>query len=265
MAEQNSSPIGVFDSGVGGVSVMREISSLLPSENIIYFADSANVPYGNKSPEFIAKRCHEISHFLISKSCKIIVIACNTATASAIKSLRTAFPDTPFVGMEPAVKPATTASRVKKIGVLATVGTLKSALFAALLDKFAAGTEVIAQPAPGLVECVENGELNTDATKKLVKSFVEPLLKKEVDVIVLGCTHYPFLKSVIAEIAGPHVKLVDTGEAVARQVTRILSKSRLLADKNETPQFEFFTSGDAKKAEDVISVLWKSSVKVNSV
>lgn len=261
MSKLENAPVGVFDSGVGGLSVFIEIEKKLPSESLIYFADSAHVPYGSKTPEFIRERSLKISEFLISKGAKAIVIACNTATAAAIGVLRKRWPQIPIIGMEPAVKPALAVTKKGIVGVIATVGTLKSAQFAALLDKFACQTQVILQPAPGLVECVENGELESATTRELVSSFVNPLLEKGADTLVLGCTHYPFLKKVIAEIAGPDVALIDTGAAVARQLEKRLLEVQMTVPANSPKLLSFYTSGNAEISTRIISLLLERDLR----
>ena len=254
--DQQAAPVGIFDSGVGGLSVMREVRSLLPAEDLIYVADSQHVPYGNKSAEFILGRSRRLTEFLCEKGCKAIVIACNTATVAAAASLRAEFPGLPIIGMEPAVKPAVTASQRGIVGVLATVGTLQSAQFAALLDKFAASVRVVTQPAPGLVECVEAGALTAPATRHLAEQFVQPLVDAGVDVIVLGCTHYPFLRPLIQEIAGPDITLIDTGAAVARQLAHRLQETRLLRAAPHRGGEKFYTTGSLAAALSALSVLW---------
>ncbi|MBP7950215.1 MAG: glutamate racemase [Verrucomicrobiales bacterium] len=261
----SSSPVGVFDSGVGGLSVLQELRRLLPLENFIYVADSGQVPYGNKPPAFILERSRTLTRFLVECGCKAVVIACNTATASAAAALRREFSDIPVIGMEPAVKPAVAATRRKIIGVLATVGTLQSARFAALLDQFAAEVQVITQPAPGLVECVEAGDLTSDATRSLVSSFVSPLVARDVDVIVLGCTHYPFLRPVIQECAGPGVALIDTGGAVARQVKRRLGEFDLDRKDGQPGTERFFTTGSPEHTAAAVRILWPASVEIDSL
>ncbi len=262
MSELKNAPVGIFDSGVGGLSVLIEIEKRLPHESLLYFADSGHVPYGNKSPDFIRDRSLKISEFLISKGAKAIVIACNTATASAIGVLRKKWPDMPIIGMEPAVKPALAVTQKGIVGVLATVGTLKSAQFAALLDKFASKTKVVLQPAPGLVECVEAGNLNSQEVRELVKSFVVPLLDKGADTLVLGCTHYPFLKKIIAEIAGPNITLIDTGAAVARQLEKRLVEAHLLLSMNSSRFLEFYTSENPSHSALIVSSLLDRKVIV---
>lgn len=249
-------PIGVFDSGVGGLSVLREIRELLPHEDLVYIADSRYVPYGDKSADFIIRRSRVLGQWLREEGCKALVIACNTATVGAVAVLRGEWRDFPIIGMEPAVKPAVAASKKGVIGVLATVGTLRSAQFAALLDKFASDVRVVTQPAPGLVECVEAGELDGPATRALVKSFVDPLLAAGADVIVLGCTHYPFLAPVIQEMAGPGVTLVQTGRAVARHLKFRLESAGLPTPRTDPGGETFYTSGETAAANAVMDKLW---------
>ncbi len=256
----SSSPIGVFDSGVGGLSVLREIRARLPAEDLVYIADSAHVPYGNKTPEFILERSRALARFLAARGCKALVIACNTATAAAAQTLRDEWA-MPVVAMEPAVKPAVAATKSGVVGVLATVGTLRSARFAGLLETSGAGVRIETQAAPGLVECVEEGRTDAPETAALVASFVAPLVERGADVIVLGCTHYPFLRSVIANAAGPGVALIDTGAAVARQLERRLEAAGLRRTDG-TGTETFFTTGDAAAAVPVFSRLWGSPATV---
>ena len=223
-------PVGVFDSGVGGLSVLAEIRRLLPHESLLYVADSGHVPYGEKSAEFIQARSARISEFLLEQGAKALVVACNTATAAAVAELRQCHPQLPIVGMEPAVKPAAAATRSGVVGVLATTGTLKSARFAALLDRFAADVRVVTQPCPGLVERIEAGELQSAGTRQLLAGFVEPLLAEGCDTLILGCTHYPFVKPLLREMLPAGVSLIDTGAAVARQLASLLQVRQLLVD-----------------------------------
>ncbi|MBK9161354.1 MAG: glutamate racemase [Nitrosomonadales bacterium] len=259
--------IGVFDSGVGGLSVLHHIRRLLPGDRLLYVADSGHVPYGDKSPDYIEQRSHALSRFLIEQSADAIVVACNTATAAAVTSLRAAF-DLPIVGMEPAVKPAVAATRSGVVGVLATIGTLESARFAALLERYAGAVEIVTQGCPGLVEQVERGELDSAQTRELVGRYTAPLLERGADTLILGCTHYPFLAPLIQQTVGANVTLVDTGAAVARQLQR-----RLLTEKpsgripvhpepveGRTTAAEFFTSGDTATASRIMSVLWGDAV-----
>ena len=257
-------PIGVFDSGIGGLSVLREIRALLPGEHLIYIADSRHVPYGNKSHDFIQGRALTLAGFLCRQRAKAVVIACNTATAAAAELLRTHLP-VPVIGMEPAVKPAAAASRNRTIGVLATEGTLKSARFAALLSRFADGLAVHTQPCHGLVEQVERGEVDSPATRALLQRYLAPLKHAGVDTIILGCTHYPFLKPLIADIAGPDVALIDTGAAVARHLRHRLEQDGLLAAHGEGGRTDFWTSGDAETIAAVIGHLWPEPVHVQAL
>jgi len=239
------------------LSVLREIRSRLPAESLLYIADSAHVPYGDKSQEFILARARALGAFLLDQGAKALVIACNTATAAAATTLRTDWPDVPIIGMEPAVKPAVAATRIGAVGVLATVGTLHSSRFAALLDDFARDVRVVVQPAPGLPEAVEAGDLDAPATRALVARHLGPLLEAGVDTIVLGCTHYPFLKPIIREFAGPHIALIDTGAAVARQLERRLADAHLLAPSATPPAAtRFWTTGDPHRFASTLEKLW---------
>jgi glutamate racemase len=260
----SSQAIGVMDSGVGGISVLKHIHALLPHENLIYFADSKYAPYGNKTAEEITARCMEIADFLLQKEVKSLVVACNTATAAAIDALRETF-DIPIIGMEPAVKPAAEASKNGVIGVLATVGTLKSAQFAALLESYGRNVKVVTQACVGLVECIEHGELDMPATKALIASYTAPLLAEGADTIVLGCTHYPFVKHVIQEIVSDKITLIDTGAAVAKQLKRQLEEKGLLSTSKEKAEVTFWTNSEAENAELVTEKLWGKHVEVHQL
>ncbi len=250
--------IGVFDSGVGGLSVLHHIRQTLPHERLIYVADSAHVPYGDKTPAYIEQRSHTLTQLLIEQGASAIVIACNTATAAAVHSLREKF-SLPIVGMEPAVKPAVAATRSGVVGVLATVGTLASARFAALLGKYAGEVKIITQGCPGLVEQVERGELHSMKTRRLVERYTAPLLAQGADTLILGCTHYPFLAPLIREVAGANITLVDTGEAVARHLQRRM-QTELPERISSDATAQFFTSGDAAQASRIMSLLWGEDV-----
>jgi len=248
-----SAPVGIFDSGVGGLSVLREIRQLLPAESLLYVADSGYVPYGDKPPEQIRERSRAIARFLIERGAKALVLACNTATAAAINDLRGEF-DLPIIGMEPAVKPAALATRNGVVGVLATTGTLQSAKFAALLDRFARSVKVITQPCPGLVECVERGELSGPAVEALLQRYTAPLLAAGCDTLILGCTHYPFLRPSLQRLLPPQVQIVDTGAAVARQLQVKLTENQLLS-RQPSAATVFWSSGDAQQMRAVLPVL----------
>jgi glutamate racemase len=258
---RREAPVGVFDSGVGGLSVLGEIRALLPQESLLYVADSGHVPYGEKSPEFICQRSQRIAEFLIGQGAKALVLACNTATAAAISELRGRYPQLPIIGMEPAVKPAAAATRSGVVGVLATTGTLKSAKFAALLDRFASDVRVITQPCPGLVEQIEAGELNTPKTRELLHGWVQPLLAEGCDTLILGCTHYPFIKPLLAELLPANVSLIDTGAAVARHLQRLLAASALLAQQPARAA-QFWSSADPQAFARVLPLLWGEAALV---
>jgi glutamate racemase len=255
----SASPIGVFDSGVGGISVLKHIHTLLPNEDLMYVADSKFAPYGNKTPEFIQERAVWIADFLIAKGAKALVVACNTATAAAVDLLRQKY-HLPIIGMEPAVKPAAAASKTGVIGVLATSGTLKSAQFAALLEHYGQQVEVVTQACHGLVECVERGELDSTATQDLLASYVQPLIAAGADTIVLGCTHYPFVRPLIENLVGDDVVLIDTGAAVAKELKRRLEDTRLFNGETQIGQVAFWSNSTHANAEDIVTRLWGERV-----
>jgi glutamate racemase len=263
----SAQPIGVLDSGVGGLTVLKHIHALLPQEALIYFADSLHAPYGMKTAEEIQSRCLEIAEFLLAQQVKAIVVACNTATAAAIDLLRDRYPQLPIIGMEPAVKPAAAASHNGVIGVLATVGTLKSAQFSGLLESYGRNVKVVTQGCIGLVECIERGELHHQTTYELLRGYCAPLLAEGADTIVLGCTHYPFVKPLIQQIVGPDVTLIDTGAAVAKQLQHRLEELHLLnqyetATDADTHRVTFYTNSAANNAREIISQLWEQPAKV---
>lgn len=255
---QADGPIGVFDSGVGGLSVLAEIRAILPMERLLYVADSGHVPYGEKSPEFIRERSQKIASFLLEQGAKALVLACNTATAAAVADLRERYPQLVIVGMEPAVKPAAAATRSGVVGVLATTGTLQSARFAALLDRFASDVRVITQPCPGLVERIEAGELDSQATRSLLQALVDPLLASGCDTLILGCTHYPFIKPLLSQLVPANVSLIDTGPAVARQLQRLLAERQLLA-VTQNGADAFWSSAEPEQMSVVLPELWGHS------
>jgi glutamate racemase len=255
--------VGVFDSGVGGLSVLRHIRDELPQHRLLYVADSGHVPYGDKSPEHIRERSLALARFLLEHGADAIVIACNTATAAAAALLRATFA-VPIVAMEPAVKPAVAATRSGIVGVLATVGTLESARFAALLQQYAGDVEIVTQACPGLVEQVEAGDLDGPTTRSLVERYTQPLLAQGADTLVLGCTHYPFLRPLIAEVAGSNVTLVDTGAAVARQLVRRLVDSGVVGSGPSAGE-RFWTTGDVGIAARSMTRLWGAPVTVGSL
>ena len=235
-------PIGLFDSGVGGLSVMREIVRQLPHEDVLYFADSAHCPYGAKSPSEIQRLSRGIVRFLLDQGVKLIAVACNTASAAALSYLRDLF-DVPIVGMVPAVKPAASLTDSGVVGVIATEATFQGALFAEVTAQFAANVKVITQVCPGLVEMVERGETDTEEMERLLRTYLEPLLAAGIDTLVLGCTHYPFLMPLMRRIVGEEVAIIEPSPAIARQVRRVLTERDLLNPAGEGGK-RFFTSGD---------------------
>lgn len=250
----NNAPVGVFDSGVGGLSVLREIRRALPNESLLYVADSGHVPYGEKTAEHIRERSRSIARFLLEQGAKALVVACNTATAAAVADLRELH-DLPIIGMEPAVKPAAQATRSGVVGVLATTGTLQSARFAALLDRFAGSVTVITQPCPGLVEYIEQGELESDRVRELLQGFTRPLLAAGCDTLILGCTHYPFVRPLLQSLLPADVTLIDTGAAVARQLRQRLVDSAMLAE-GPPQRCRFWSSGEPEALRRALPVLW---------
>ncbi|HUG97557.1 MAG TPA: glutamate racemase [Gammaproteobacteria bacterium] len=249
--------IGVFDSGLGGLSVLQEIQQRMPAASLAYVADSAWVPYGPRSQDVIRKRARALSRFLLDHGADIIVVACNTATAAAVPLLRETM-KVPIVGMEPAVKPATAATRNGVVGVLATAGTLASTRFAALLDQFGADIQVLTRACPGLVERVEAGDLDSPRTHLLVRQYVQPLVEGGADTLVLGCTHFAFLRPVIEATAGPGVTMIDTGEAVARRVEQVAASLKIGIPRRGGAAF--WTSGEAATISAPLRKLWGAPV-----
>ncbi|MCW7537730.1 glutamate racemase [Aquabacterium sp. A7-Y] len=241
-----SSPVvGVFDAGVGGLSVLRAIRRQLPGAGLLYVADSGHAPYGEREAAYVLERSRRISDFLRSQGARVVVIACNTATVAAIKTLRELSPDTAFVGVEPGLKPAVALSRTGRVGVVATTGTLKSEKFQALLATYRQQAEVHLQPCPGLAHAIEQGDLDSPQVRELVQRYSSPLREAGVDTVVLGCTHYPFVAPLFQAALGPGVQLVDTAEPVARQtVTQYLKMHGDLPDPAVPAPVHLYTSGD---------------------
>ncbi len=248
-------PLGIFDSGIGGLSVLREIRRELPAENLFYVADSGHAPYGDKPLSAIEARAVAITEFLLDQGVKMIVVACNTATGAAAPLLRGRYP-IPIVAMEPAVKPAVARTRSGVVGVLATRQTLASQQFADLLARIEQDALILPQPCPGLVEQIESGDLDGDVTRCLLERLLSPLLGRGADTLVLGCTHYPHLAPLIAELVGPEVMVLDSGAAVARQVRRRLAAAGLLAPADRVGRERFWTSGDPVMTQRLIARLW---------
>ena len=256
-------PIGVFDSGVGGISTLRAIRRALPSERLIYVADSAHAPYGDKSPDFITRRSTAIMEFLLEQGAKAVVAACNTATGVVIAQLRATF-DCPIIGLEPAIKPAVAHTRSGVVGVLATERTLSSDKFLDLVARHRGAATLLLQACPGLVECVESGDLSSDATSALVRSFVEPLTEKGADTLVLGCTHYVLIKDLIQHVA-PEATILDSSDAVATHLRQRLGAHDLLASNNGIGSEEFWTTGSLDHARRLVAGLWTADASVRRI
>ena len=249
----SSKPIGIFDSGVGGLSIWSEIHQLLPMESTIYLSDSKHAPYGSKGKEAIIHLSVKNTEWLINQGCKLIVVACNTATTNAIDTLRKNY-SIPFIGIEPAIKPAALQSKSKAIGILATKGTLSSRLFHETSQLYSSDLLVVEQVGNGIVELIENGALYSDEMKHLLQSYLQPMLDSEIDCLVLGCTHYHFLTPILKQLLPKHVKIIDSGQAVARQTKAVLENSTLLNTETSVETNRFYTNGK----ENVIASLLKS-------
>jgi glutamate racemase len=241
---QESQPIGVFDSGVGGLSVLRAMRELMPEESVIYFGDQVHVPYGPRSLEQVRNFSETITRLLLEKGAKLIVVACNTASAAALHDLRDTFPDVPFVGMEPAVKPAAEHTRSGRVGVLATPATFQGALYASVLERFANGVQIFQDTCPGLVGQIEQGDLNGNDTRTILGKALRPMLDRGIDTVVLGCTHYPFVIPLIEQIVGENVRVIDPAPAVAKQAKRLLEAGEMKKPVGERAQVRYYTSGD---------------------
>jgi glutamate racemase len=257
----NQKPVGVFDSGVGGLSVLQAIRTELPHEHFLYVGDSGCAPYGDRSPAFVIERAITITDFLVSSGAKAVVVACNTATAVAAELLRARF-TIPIVAIEPAVKPAASRTRSRVVGVLATTGTLSSPNMGKLLASYGSDVEFVIQPCPGLADQVEKGELTSAETRALVKRYVRPIIDKGGDIIVLGCTHYPFVRPLIEEVAGPAVDVIDPATSVARELRRRLASAGLLQNGGHAGTETFWTTGAVPDVARIVRQLWGRSVEV---
>ena len=247
----DSRPIGIFDSGIGGTSIWGEVQELLPHEDFIYLADSKNAPYGEKSEERILELSIKNAEFLLGLNCKLIVVACNTATTNAINYLRENY-KVPFIGIEPAIKPAAINSKSKIVGVLATKGTLSSSLFHSTTKNHAAGITVLEQRGTGLVELIEQGNLQNHELYTLLESYILPMLEKGMDYLVLGCTHYPYLIPILKKMLPENVTIIDSGQAVALQTKSILEKLDLLTNSSEWGTHQFFTNKNEKILSNIL-------------
>ena len=250
-------PIGIFDSGVGGTSIWKAIHALLPFENTIYLADSINAPYGPKGKDAIIALSEKNTEYLLNQNCKLIVVACNTATTNAVKHLRSNY-NLPFIGIEPAIKPAALKTQTKAVGILATKGTLASDLFHETTDLYSNGIHIIEQEGEGIVQLIESGQLNSDAMRALLNMYLKPMLEANMDYLVLGCTHYTYLMPMLIKMLPNHVKIIDSGEAVAKQTKSVLDKHQLLNTQSTKTKHQFFTNGNP----DVMQSLLGNEVKV---
>ncbi len=246
----DNNPIGLFDSGIGGTSIWKEIHTLLPNENTIYLADSKNAPYGEKTKEEIIHLSIKNTEFLLNQNCKIIVVACNTATTNAIKELREKY-TIPFIGIEPAIKPAALHSQTQKIGILATKGTLNSDLFYKSVEQFK-NIQIIEQIGFGLVELIENGKINSVEMKELLNQYLNPMIESNIDYLVLGCSHYPYLIPQIKSIIPNTIKIIDSGEAVAKQTKAVLLEKVGLREIDKISSQLFYTNANPKIISDIL-------------
>ena len=260
-------PVGVFDSGVGGLSVLRAMRGLIPEEPVLYFADQAHVPYGSRSLEQVREFSVGITRFLLARHAKLIVVACNTASAAALHTLRDRFPEVSFVGMEPAIKPAVEKTQSGRVGVLATPATFHGALYASLLERFAREVQIFQDTCPGLVAQIEKGDLEGTGTRSILEAALNPMLRQGIDTVVLGCTHYPFVIPLIEELVGDSVRVIDPAPAVAMQAKRLLESNGSKRPPGRSATIRYFTTGDANalsallphlvgKKGDVQAVRW---------
>lgn len=274
MSAEHLRPIGVFDSGIGGLTVLHAIHQLMPDEPLLYLADQAHVPYGQRSLEEVRHFSRIITQDLLDQGSRLIVVACNTASAAALRYLRQVFPDIPFVGMEPAVKPAAEHTRSGVVGVLATPATFQGELYASVVERFGQGVKLLQHTCPGLVMQIENGNLDSAETRRILEEALHPMLNQGIDTVVLGCTHYPFVIPLIQQIVGPGVRVIDPAPAVARQVQRLLVASRL--SDLDTPvqrgllskprnMLHLFTTGDCHHLEGMVPKLLGERCAVESL
>jgi glutamate racemase len=265
VSDSSKSCIGVFDSGVGGLSVLREIRAEMPEEPVIYFGDQGHIPYGPRPMQQIRSLSEAITNFLLEKNAGIIVVACNTASAAALKYLREKFAGIPFVGMEPAVKPAAEHTQTGKVGVLATPATFQGALYASVVERFANGAELFQNTCTGLVQQIEQGNLDGPETRRILNEALLPMLEKNIDTVVLGCTHYPFVIPLIQEIVGEKIRVIDSAPAVAKQTRRLLEAGGRKSPGTTCTKVRFYTSGDPDKLKSLLPKLLGESGDVERV
>jgi len=254
--------IGIFDSGVGGFSVLRAIRELMPHQSIIYVADQAHVPYGQRQMEEIRNFSRGITHFLITRGASLIVVACNTASAAALHLLRQENPLISFVGMEPALKPATQTTQSRIVGVLATPATFQSELFTSVLERFAQDVTILKSTCPGLVDEIESGHLQSQKVRQILQNAIQPMLAAGADTLVLGCTHYPFVLHIIQEIAGPSIQVIDPSPAIARRIHYLLEKQNILEKSTNKGELTIFTTGDAFLLKEHLSIFLDEDLPV---
>lgn len=255
MAANNQAPIGIFDSGIGGLSVLRAIRQQMPEESIVYFGDQVHIPYGSRPMGQIRNLSEAITEFLLAQGAKIIVVACNTASAAALKHLREKFRDIQFVGMEPAVKPAAEQTQTGKVGVLATPATFQGELYASVVERFANGVELFQDTCNGLVQQIEQGNLEGAETRRILENALLPMLQRDIDTVVLGCTHYPFVIPLIQQIVGDKVRVIDPAPAVARQTARLLEARGARNRSGGMGNLQLYTSGDPVALQSLSSTL----------
>ena len=257
--------IGIFDSGVGGLSVLRSIHQLLPAEPLLYLADQAHVPYGKRPLEEVRAFSEQIARYLLAEGARLIVVACNAASAAGLQHLRQVFPAVPFVGMEPAVKPAAEQTRSRVVGVLATPATFQGALYASVVERFANGVSLLQSTCPGLVEQIEAGDLDGPVTRRILEEALESMLERGIDTVVLGCTHYPFVIPLIEAIVGPGVRVIDPAPAVARQAKRLLDERGLRQKGKKAGGVRYVTTGDVQAMQEALRHLMGERGKVEGV
>jgi glutamate racemase len=261
----STSPIGIFDSGIGGISVLRAVREQMPEESVLYFGDQQHIPYGPRPMEQIRNFSEAITKFLLERDAKIIVVACNTASAAALKHLREKFPNVQFVGMEPAVKPAAEHTHTGKVGVLATPATFQGALYASVVERFANGVELFQNTCNGLVQQIEQGNLEGKQTRKILESALLPMLEKNIDTVVLGCTHYPFVIPLIQAIVGENVRVIDPAPAVAKQTKRLLEVRGTRNTSGDKGNIKFYTSGNPDELRALLPVLFGELGQIQKV
>jgi glutamate racemase len=262
---ESDHPIGVFDSGIGGLSVLRAIHKLLPSQPTFFLADQAHVPYGVRTLEQVRSFSEGITRFLIKQGAELIVVACNTASAAALHHLRNTFPTMPFVGMEPAVKPAAESTKTGVVGVLATPATFQGELYASVVERFARDVKIIQDTCPGLVSQIEKGKLDNVETIQILRNAIVPMLSQNIDTIVLGCTHYPFVIPQIKQIAGAGVRVIDPAPAIARQTARILEENGNINPSCDNPNRTYYTSGDITLMRSLVQKLSGEKIEPEKV